>query len=365
MKFRPDLVPATAEDVAAARDYVMQLAASGLTDIDDALTSSLDMSWNIDPSANLLIFMTDGVPTWGETESGAIVDSATAHNGGRVRILPFGIGLDISPALLDEIAVRNGGYSTYIGTGSGFAESIRQFFQRVTMPPVTDINVAVIGLTSYDRAPEIPTTAESGTQLVQFGRYTGGGDYPITGYARVEATKIYLESSGHFENIASGDRAIALLWARAKIDDLLRQISVYGEKDELVDAVIFLSVRYGILTPYTALYADPTSSSVGSGRELMLAERLALDHVAPNPFRDRTVVTWLMPQGSSRWATIEIIDITGRVVRTLLTDLVDAGLQTTEWDGRDDAGTLVASGSYVLRIRVGAEQRTQVVVVVR
>ena len=45
---------------------------------------------------------------------------------------------------------------------------------------------------------------------------------------------------------------IPRLWATRKIGYLLRQIRLQGEQKELVQEVIALSVRYGIVTPYTS-----------------------------------------------------------------------------------------------------------------
>ena len=47
------------------------------------------------------------------------------------------------------------------------------------------------------------------------------------------------------------------LWAKAKINHLMDLIAAYGETDELVDQVIDLSLRFQVLTKYTAFYIDP------------------------------------------------------------------------------------------------------------
>ena len=62
------------------------------------------------------------------------------------------------------------------------------------------------------------------------------------------------------------------LWAGRKISYLLNQIRLYGENDELVDAVVSLSRRYGIITPYTSFLID---ADVGSADEAADAVRQA------------------------------------------------------------------------------------------
>lgn len=362
---RPDLVAATPSHLDDARRFVSELGASGLTNIDEALNRSLAMNYDSDPDRSVLIFMTDGSPTWGETDPDIIIDSTLARNNGRVRILPFGLGDDPSRALLNGLAARNNGYPTYMSTGAGFAESIRAFFQRVLLPTITDIDVDIEGLYAYDKAPEIPTTSEIGVGLVQFGRYGRGGEYPITGRGTIDTVGISLRTSGSFFDTTGGEAAIALLWARAKIDDLLRQIGVYGEKEELVDAVIFLSIRYGILTPYTALYADPNDPKpTAAPNDRLVSLRLSIESIAPNPMRERTVVTWHMPQWESRRATVEVLTTTGQIIRRLFDGNASAGRQSTVWDGLGDNGLRVPAGVYFMRITAGDQKRAEKIVVI-
>jgi flagellar hook assembly protein FlgD len=51
---------------------------------------------------------------------------------------------------------------------------------------------------------------------------------------------------------------------------------------------------------------------------------------------------------------LEVYDVTGRHVRTLLRGNVAAGQHTVQWDGRDDRGFSVGSGVYFYRLRAGA-----------
>ena len=77
---------------------------------------------------------------------------------------------------------------------------------------------------------------------------------------------------------------------------------------------------------------------------------------APNPFNPSTrIVFELAAAGPVR---VRILDVQGRVVRTLLDARRDAGPGGVTWDGRDDAGLAVASGVYFYRVDAGAEART-------
>ena len=57
-------------------------------------------------------------------------------------------------------------------------------------------------------------------------------------------------------------------------------------------------------------------------------------------------------------ATVEVFDVTGRRVRTLLDGGLPAGRLEVSWDGSDDHGVTVPTGMYFVRLRAGKETRT-------
>lgn len=95
-----------------------------------------------------------------------------------------------------------------------------------------------------------------------------------------------------------------------------------------------------------------------SGRGEILDEtRLALAPAAgfvthlrgahPNPFNPRTTVVFETPGG---WVSLRVVDLRGRQVRSLLERRVEAGVHRVIFDGRDDRGRELASGSYLVRV---------------
>ena len=364
--YRPDLVQATAENIQGARAFVSRISAVGLTNIDEALRQSLAMSFGT-TSTNLLVFLTDGYPTWGEIGITAIADSATARNGGRARIFPFGIGDELSRPLLEALASGNGGYPTYIGSDDSIAIVVRNYFRRVTQPVLSQLSIDPGTLDVYDRYPTTLPDLFWGTQVLQFGRYRNPGEHLTTlsgMYLREPVTLARMVTFGG----EGGNRAVARLWAKHKIDHLLQEIARAGERKELVDAIIDLSIRFGILSPYTALYSDPDDDppSVVEDNELIVPVDLTILASYPNPFSDRVhIVLALPPTASTAETSVSIHDASGRLVRSLASLAMSPGRNTIVWDGLDDSGALVAAGTYYCRVQCGEEVSTRVLVLVR
>lgn len=78
---------------------------------------------------------------------------------------------------------------------------------------------------------------------------------------------------------------------------------------------------------------------------------------SPNPFRDATSIEYRLDQATP--VQLSIYDVQGRLVRTLVERDAPAGVNRVVWDGKDDAGRAVPSGSYgaVLRTSEGEESR--------
>jgi hypothetical protein len=83
----------------------------------------------------------------------------------------------------------------------------------------------------------------------------------------------------------------------------------------------------------------------------------------PNPVRETTELSFKLPQNEV--VKLEIIDIYGNVVKTLVNDqMLSASIHNFQWDGTDNAGTKVSSGSYIYRLKAGDEILTSKMTVI-
>lgn len=108
----------------------------------------------------------------------------------------------------------------------------------------------------------------------------------------------------------------------------------------------------------TILLRPASSAAVESGAE---ASKLRGLQVGPNPFRVATQIRFETREPTR--ARLEMIDVRGRVVRTLLDGTaVGSGARQVAWDGRDAEGNAAPAGVYFVRLSDGWEQRSTRVV---
>jgi uncharacterized membrane protein len=85
--------------------------------------------------------------------------------------------------------------------------------------------------------------------------------------------------------------------------------------------------------------------------------------VLSNPARGATTLMLNVPESSR--ASLEVYDITGRLVRQVLDGTVLAGEHEVQWDGKDTSGRKVAPGAYIIRLSAGDRSETKKVIQVR
>jgi Ca-activated chloride channel homolog len=229
--------------------YVDDLAASGGTHIHGAMLSSLDMLRGDDRS-EMIVFLTDGQPTVGERDLEAILaDVATANvHGGRVFV--FGVGHEVNTHLLDRLSGQNGGTSTYVEPGEDIEVAVSSFYAKVSSPVMEELRLAFDGGRPSDYyPPELPDLFR-GSQVVQLGRLSADGTVAVTLTGQVQGAQEAFQRQ--VEVGSGGAEFLPRLWATRKVGFLLDEIRLHGEEQELVDSIVELSKRYGIITPYTS-----------------------------------------------------------------------------------------------------------------
>lgn len=362
--FKTDLVQGTKNNIADAKNFVFQLYALGMTNIDEALTASLKQSYG-DSTLNSIVFLTDGYPTFGDTLPSAILSHAQLNNKKDVRIFSFGIGSDISKSLLITLADQNHGYSKFITSNDSISLIVYDHFRRISRPVLTNISIDLGGLQSFDQYPKIINDLFWGSQLMQVGLYKSGGPFEITINGKVRTQPVTFKQTLNFSNSAGvGQNFVPRLWAKAKIENLLQLIAQYGETKELKDQIIKLSIMFQILTPYTAFYIDPTKTGVDE--EKVSPDRFALQQNYPNPFNPETKITYTLPAGRSDYhVIIKIYNTLGQLVAVLADREQAPGTYSLIWNGRDMKGHQAPSGVYIYTIQTEGFSATRKMLLLR
>jgi len=111
----------------------------------------------------------------------------------------------------------------------------------------------------YHVYPDYEATAYDGTRLSFVGRYRRPGPAALTLTGNAGGKQLRLTRQVDLPELDDSHPHIPRLWARARVDALLRQIALNGETREAIDEIIALSKKYKFVTPYTSFLAAPRS----------------------------------------------------------------------------------------------------------
>jgi len=253
--FEPGLVEATRENVRAAREFVEDIKARGGTAINDALLKALGL-FDRSERPQMVVFLTDGLPTVGETDVKRIIENVGKENKQDVRVFVFGVGDDVNTHLLDQLSLENRGLSSYVRPAQDIEVEVSSFYSKVSHPVLSDLDLAFEGIEVDDLYPRHLPDLFQGSQVTVFGRYQGDGAARVVLKGELEGKTEAFEYRLEFPRRERGNSFIPRLWATRKVGYLLEQIRLNGEDRELREEVTQLALRYGIVTPYTSFLVE-------------------------------------------------------------------------------------------------------------
>ncbi len=281
-RYADGLRPVSESKQAAA--WLEGLEALGGTDINWGLSeafSTLERGGDEGGSSSrpaIILFLTDGLPTEGVTDIQSIIDIAKREADPRVRLFPFGVGDDVNTILLDTLAENHHGTTAYVRPQESIEEEVSGLYAKIQSPVLTDLKIDFGEIIAEDIYPTSLPDLFAGSQLILTGRYRlppeRSQETQIVLSGMVEGQEkdyAYQVSFPGREVGMEGEQGsnsyIPRLWATRKIGYFMTQIRLHGEKEEWVQAIVGLSVRYGIITPYTSFLIDEEDILTQRGQE--------------------------------------------------------------------------------------------------
>uniref|UniRef100_A0A8C0JSE2 Inter-alpha-trypsin inhibitor heavy chain 4 n=1 Tax=Canis lupus dingo TaxID=286419 RepID=A0A8C0JSE2_CANLU len=270
--WKPLLVPASPENVDQAKRYAANIEAHGGTNINDAMLTAVRLLQSAnqkellsDGSVSLIILLTDGDPTVGETSPARIQKNVQKAIDGQYSLFCLGFGFDVSYVFLEKLALDNGGLARRIYEDSDSALQLQDFYQEVANPLLTAVTF------------EYPDNAVDKVSQDNFRLLFKGSEIVVVGKLRDQSPDVLsakVRGQLHMQNITfQTESSVAeqekefqspkyifhsfmeRLWAYLTIQQLLEQmVSASGaEKQALETRALNLSLSYSFVTPLTSM----------------------------------------------------------------------------------------------------------------
>ncbi|HEY8226700.1 MAG TPA: VIT and VWA domain-containing protein [Pyrinomonadaceae bacterium] len=252
------LISADAAGRKRGEEFVKALRPVGGTNINQSLLASLGQFAGGE-RPKILVFVTDGLPTVGETNVNKIIDNVRGAKKPDVRLFTFGVGYNVNTALLDKLAAENGGVADYVEPKEDLEVKVSSFFTKVNFPVLTSLQLEMAGVQTDLVYPRSLPDVFRGSQVTLIGRYRNQAELEsvrlrLSGKSG-GTTRSYTYDNLRFPLRETNNEYLPRLWATRRVGWLMEQIRTNGEQKELRDEVVDLGTRYGIVTPYTSYLA--------------------------------------------------------------------------------------------------------------
>ncbi|XP_053340593.1 inter-alpha-trypsin inhibitor heavy chain H3-like isoform X3 [Clarias gariepinus] len=285
--WKAELLQATENNLNKAKDFVKDIQARGATDINAAVLKGVDMikRYPREGSASILILLTDGDPTAGETNKGRIQENVKQAIDGKFPLYCLGFGFDVNFDFLEKMALENDGVARRIYEDSDADLQLQGFYEEVATPLLTDVQM------SYNGASNLTQTSfrqyYNGSEIVVAGQITDNSVETL----QTEVIAISIGSKVTYPDSVSTqdiidvlpqhENFIQRLWAYLTVKQLLeKEVTLKGDEKEAANKkALDLSLKYEFVTPLTSMVVTkPQENEIQVAHKPKEGEEPRTDH---------------------------------------------------------------------------------------
>ncbi|XP_067243933.1 inter-alpha-trypsin inhibitor heavy chain H3-like isoform X2 [Chanodichthys erythropterus] len=259
--WKRELLKSTKQNLENAKSFVKEIRDRGATNINAAVLAGVDMI-NRHPregTASILILLTDGDPTSGETNIERIMANVKKAIGLKFPLYCLGFGHDVNFDFLTKMSLENGGVARRIYEDSNADLQLQGFYDEVAVPLLTDIQLKYTGGTNLTKTSF--NLYFNGSEIVVSGQIT---DNSVESFS-TEVIAVSKGSSVTYQDTVmikdpsdvppENEDFMQRLWAYLTVKQLLeRQVLLKGqEKEDEEKEALKLSLKYQFVTPLTSM----------------------------------------------------------------------------------------------------------------
>ncbi|XP_029683193.1 inter-alpha-trypsin inhibitor heavy chain H3-like isoform X28 [Takifugu rubripes] len=258
-QWKRELVQANQANLENARTFARNIKDNGATDINAAVLKGADML-NAHPrqgSASILILLTDGDPTTGETNLERIQSNVRKAIADKFPLYCLGFGFDVDFEFLEKMSLQNNGVARRIYEDSDADLQLKDFYNEVATPLLTDVTMVYIGGSNLTKTNF--SQYYQGSEIVVAGEISDNGVETFTPQVLAISNNRRVVFADTNVTVETGDTAsdsqMQRIWAHLTVKQLLeRELQLSGsEKEDAKNEALKLSLRYGFVTPLTSM----------------------------------------------------------------------------------------------------------------
>ncbi|XP_052059425.1 inter-alpha-trypsin inhibitor heavy chain H3-like [Mytilus californianus] len=249
-----------------AKRFMKAITARGSTDINKAVIDGIKLLTRFlnTKKSSIVMFLTDGLPTSGETSINAILRNVRTTNEAKLPIFSLGFGNNVNLNFLKQMSTQNNGFARKIYVDSDAALQIEGLYSEISSALLKNVTFDYLGDVDYNTITKF-----------YFPFYFGGSELIVAGRLRSKNSKIVPRvrgwNDGYIDLIwrprpvpdlvalttdADFSTITENMWAYLTIKQLIRELEgdiTSTDKDRIKAKIIDIALKYQFVTPFTSM----------------------------------------------------------------------------------------------------------------
>jgi Ca-activated chloride channel family protein len=253
---------ATPEHVEQALDFIKGSSLAGGTDLRKGLAKALELAHTFPAGERSLVLISDANPTLGTGSIKQLVrefDKGSKDlSGPPARFFAFALGTDANRTLLEELTKVGHGYFAQARETEDISSQLKIFFDQVGSQSIEGLRLASNEGANFYQVYATHPNSFDGSSVAFVGRYKKPAPSArISVQGQYGTEPLNLSREVRLPEFEDTHAHLPRVWARARVDALLHEMDLSGEREDYIAEIIRLSAKYKFVTPYTAFLAAP------------------------------------------------------------------------------------------------------------
>jgi Ca-activated chloride channel homolog len=261
----PTPSPATAENVERALGFVKSSTLGGGTDLNQALLKAVELADAFPAGERSVALISDANPTLKTVSVKRIAQTFDQANASgaqpKTRLFALALGADANRPLLEELTRKCKGYFAEARETEDISIQLKILFSRIGSPSIDGLQFVASDPKNFSHVYALQSPhGFDGSSAAFVGRYKKPSlDLEVKVEGRAGDKEVVVSRRVPLPDLEAAHDHLPRLWARARVDALIYEMNLNGEREDYISEIIRLSQKYRFVTPYTAFLAAPRS----------------------------------------------------------------------------------------------------------
>ena len=252
-------VAANAQTVENAVQFVKNSALGGGTNLKKAVEKSVELTNGFSAGERQIVLISDANPTLETINAKTIsaVFDRSQNPANPTKFFAFALGNDANADLLKDLTEKTNGYFDQARETEDISIALENFFQKIGQPTIENLGFNPADNPNFYQIYPSGRNSFAGSSFQFVGRYKQPKTETIQVSGKIGTEDLAFSRVVELPEFADERKHLPRVWARARVDALLREINLNGEREDYINEIIRLSQKYKFVTDYTSFLAAP------------------------------------------------------------------------------------------------------------